>query len=402
MLVQLHALAGPNQGHTVAFDRNDTFVVGRSARSTVHLPKRDPYLSRFHFLVEVHPPHCRVVDLGSRNGIRVNDAKVDRADLKTGDVIKAGRSAFRVQIDPSLAELAREPETKSHIPTGEPDPVVTGFRLVRVVGRGGTGVVYEAVREKDNQTVALKVVRPAFLPTNSQIKRFRREADILKQLDHPNVVRYLGNGIGDGVLWVAMEFIYGENAGDLIDRAGPLAVVGATKIALHVLKGLAAAHRRGFVHRDVKPSNILLALRPSGRYKVRLADFGLARMVAGPGQSGVTLVGDMGGTPKFMPPEQFLDFRNVGPEADVYGTAATLYFLLTGRTPFDPLHGSDPAPFGMALDADPVDVTARRPDVPEGLAAAIHVGLAKKPADRHRSASAFARALRPFTHAKAR
>jgi serine/threonine-protein kinase len=406
MRVVLHATAGPNAGHAVPFDRHDTFVVGRSARANVRLPHKDPFLSRFHFLVEVNPPLCRVVDLGSRNGITVNDKKVERADLANGDVLKAGHTVFRVAITPPegggptrATRPSRAPGNTVSQPTApQPDwqPAVGGYRVVREVGRGGMGVVYEAVREADGSTVALKAVRPALAPTARQVDRFRREADILRQLGHPNVVRYLDSGAADGVLWFAMEFVPGTDAATRVRTAGPLTVPAAVRVVVHALKGLVAAHDKGFVHRDVKPNNVLLAQRPDGRFGVKLADFGLARVYAESQLSGLTMTGDVGGTPLFMPPEQILDFRNVGPAGDVYGMAATLYHLITGAYLFDPPF--DPVRvMGLVLEADPVPLTTRRAGLPPELVAAVHVGLLKEPAKRWRTAAAFAKALSPFT-----
>jgi serine/threonine-protein kinase len=164
---------------------------------------------------------------------------------------------------------------------------------------------------------------------------------------------------------------------------------------MNALAGLAHAHALGFVHRDVKPSNVMLAELGGRKRGVKLTDFGLARVYEDSRLSGLTLTGDMGGTPAFMPPEQILDFRNVGPAADIYGTAATLYYLLTGKYTFDFTEDQVQA-FGLILEGEPVPLRGRRPEVPEGLAAVVHQCLAKDPADRAPSAGAFAEGLLAF------
>jgi serine/threonine-protein kinase len=402
MRVSLAVTAGPNEGLAVDFDRHDRFVVGRSARTSVRFPNKDPYLSRYHFILEINPPLCRVTDLGSRNGTFVNEQRVDRADLRDGDVVRAGHTRFRVAVaqddtDPPAGSV----ETLATGTIVQSGPGVwaaggtPGYKIVREVGRGGMGIVYEAVREADGLTVALKTFGPQTPPTRKQVDRFRREADILRQIDHPNVVRYLDSGEGDGTIWVALEFVKGTDAGHRIDRKGPMPVAAAVRVALNVLTGLAHAHGLGFVHRDVKPSNVMLADLGGRKRGVKLTDFGLARVYEDSRLSGLTLTGDMGGTPAFMPPEQILDFRNVGPPADVYGTAATLYYLLCGKFVFD-FTADQVEAFGMILEGEPVPLRDRRPEVPEGLAAVVHQCLAKDPAERLPSAAATAGELLAF------
>ena len=401
MRVSLAVTAGPNEGLTVDFDRHDRFVVGRSRHTSVRFPNKDPYLSRYHFVIEVSPPLCRVTDLHSRNGTFVNEEKVERADLADGDVVRAGHTRFRIAVaaaDTDPPEVAATPPTGTVVQTGPgvwPTAGVPGFRVVRELGRGGMGVVYEAVRESDGVTVAVKTFGPQTPPTRKQIDRFRREADILRQIEHPNVVRYLDSGEGEGVIWVALEFVNGEDAARRVERRGPMAVAAAVRVAVGVLAGLAHAHQLGFVHRDIKPPNVLIADLGGRKRGVKLTDFGLARVYEDSRLSGLTMTGDMGGTPAFMPPEQILDFRNVGPAADVYGVAATLYYLLTGKYVFDFTDDQVEA-FGKILEGKPVPPRARRPEVPAGLERVILRCLAKSPADRAPSADALAEELLPF------
>ena len=401
MRVSLAVTAGPNEGLTIDFDRHDRFVVGRSTRTSVRFPKKDMYLSRNHFVVEVNPPLCRVTDLGSRNGTFVNDRRVEKADLRHGDEVRAGHTRFRVAVvdsdtDPPRAADTVRPETSVQSGLGVwPVGGTPGYRLVREVGRGGMGVVYEAVRESDGLTVALKTFAPQAPPARKQIDRFRREAEILRQIDHPNVVRYLDSGEGEGVIWVVLEFVKGMDAARRVKERGPLPVAAAVRVAVNVLAGLAHAHGRGFVHRDVKPSNVMIAELGGRKRGVKLTDFGLARVYEDSRLSGLTLTGDLGGSPAFMPPEQILDFRNVGPPADVYGTAATLYHLLAGKYIFD-FTADQVEAFGLILEGEPVPLRDRRPEVPEGLAAVVHKCLSKDPGERLASAEAFAAELMAF------
>ncbi|MBX9582744.1 MAG: protein kinase [Gemmataceae bacterium] len=293
MRVALHATAGPNAGLAVVFDRREAVVLGRA---DPRLPHPDPYLGRRHLLLEVDPPACRVTDLGSRNGTWVNGERITHADLKDGDELRAGRTTFRVAVGPApglddtLPDAPTAPaETGPYHPpaeTGDPAdpatqvsrrppgvvpgeandfPAVRGYRVVREVGRGGMGAVYEAVREADGQTVALKVIRPGVAPSDLAVGRFLREAAVLRQISHPTIVRHLDNGEDGGVIWLAMEYVPGTDAAKRVKADGPLRPATAVRVAVQVLKALAHAHGRGFVHRDVKPSNVLTYGGRTGR-----------------------------------------------------------------------------------------------------------------------------------------
>ena len=209
------------------------------------------------------------------------------------------------------------------------------------------------------------------------------------------MVRFFDSGEEDGLLWFAMEYVPGTDAARKVKADGPLPISRAVRLTMNVLRGLAHAHARPFVHRDVKPANVLLYRRADGKGGVKLADFGLARVYQASQLSGLTLAGEAGGTPAFMAPEQITDFRGVGPAADVYSTAATLYFFLTGDYLFD-LPANTRAAFDVILMREPTPVQDRRADVSDALAAMIHAGLAKDPTHRPPSAAAFAEALTPF------
>src|SRR5262249_42658946 len=154
------------------------------------------------------------------------------------------------------------------------------------------------------------------------------------------------------------------------------------------------AHKHGFVHRDIKPENILIGRGKPGLV-AKISDFGLAKSYRGIGLSGLTFSGEMRGTVPFMPPEQMLDFKKVLPSADLYSTAATLYYLLSGKFVYDDVaEGNDL--IRMLLEDPTVPIQARRPEVPDGLAQALEKCLARDPADRYPTAADMRQALRPF------
>jgi serine/threonine-protein kinase len=252
------------------------------------------------------------------------------------------------------------------------------------------GVVYLAVRVGGG-AVALKSIRPAGAATPSQVARFLREANILRQLDHPHVVRYRDMGEAGGQLYFAMDYVRGCDAARLLSDQGPLPVGRALAVVGPLLEALAYAHARRFVHRDVKPHNLLVAGGPGGG-TVKLADFGLARVYRDSPLSGLTLSGELGGTIPFMAPEQITRFRDSQPGVDQYSAAATLYNLLTGHFVYDlPKRPKDQ--ILQVLQEDPVPIRSRRPDLSAELAAVIHRGLAREPAARFPDAEALRRAL---------
>ncbi len=447
MRITLTVTAGPHEGRTFSFAGHDTFLVGRSQRAHFRLPGKDRYFSRAHFLVEVNPPRCALLDLGSRNGTYVNGERVRRRALHDGDEVRAGRTVLRVAITeapegtpesaavtaavamPTLETTAPHtsaPLSASGPPLGacrvcggpvaalslsfppgpfalclacqgqiaaRPQPL-DGYRLVRELGRGGMGVVYLAVRHADGAAVAVKTITPAVSGGGPVVERFLREADILRQLDHPHIVAFRDMGEAGGLLYFAMDYVPGTDAARLLKREGPFAVGRAVALTCQALEALAYAHARGFVHRDVKPSNLLVT-EAGGHEVVKVADFGLARVYQASQLSGLTLAGDVGGTVAFLAPEQITAFREARPAADQYSAAATLYALLSGACCYD--FPSDlNKQLLKILHEEPVPLLRRRRDVPPALAEAIHRGLAREPAERWPDVSAFREALRPF------
>ena len=368
MPIILTVVQGPHTGRIFTIDRHDTFVVGRSRDAHLSLPN-DPYFSRHHLLVEVNPPLCRVTDLNSRNGTEVNGAKVATAELNHGDEVACGQTALRVTITataegelatldlpPSGATIAASPlkfppKVQSLLDRVELTPpttpgtprtwpsglagglVVPGYRDLTEIGRGGMGVVYRALRESDGAEVAVKTITPSASPDPTEVSRFLRETQVLYALTHPHIVRFHASGQIGGSLYFVMDFVDGTDASRLVGQQGPLPLSEAVPLIGQVCEALGFAHAKGFVHRDVKPGNLLLA-RTEGRWSLKLADFGLAKAYQGTRMSGLTVSGTSAGTPAFIPPEQVTDFKTARPAADQYAAGATGYYLLSGMYPF--------------------------------------------------------------------
>jgi serine/threonine-protein kinase len=439
MRVILEVLQGPRKGRSFAFDRHDTFIVGRSRFVHCSMPE-DMALSRDHFMIEINPPQCELRDLGSTNGTFVNNQRVDRVRLASGDVILAGQNVFRVNVDLTPissseggTQLGNRGDSSSIAAIrcagcGSPAPqnvTVAGpidgnatevvewwcslcrsessalpqpvphYTTLREIGRGAMGVVYQARHNQTGQIVALKLIMPETATTRTAIDRFYREMSVISQLRHPNVVEWYEQGMTRGQFWFAMEYVAGSNLEALAkEQPGRYSTTQACRLTCQILKGLEQAHRMGFVHRDIKPENVLIAHTSDGLL-AKISDFGLAKSFRGVGLSGLTFSGEMRGTVPFMPPEQMLDFKTVTPLADLYATAATLYYLLSCKYIYDePAGGGDL--IRMLLEEHPVPIRKRRADVPQPLAAVIEKCLARDAQERYPDASSMRRVLKAF------
>jgi serine/threonine-protein kinase len=253
------------------------------------------------------------------------------------------------------------------------------------------GVVYRAVREADGAMVAVKTLLPAVPITRIALGRFLREAGILRQLSHPRIVGFHESGSSGGFLYFVMEYVAGVNARAIIHDSGPLSVPRALAWADQMLDALTYAHEKGFVHRDVKPGNLLVVGSP-GEEVVKVSDFGLARTYEASSMSGLTVANASGGTPAFMPPEQVTDFRSVRPEADQYAAAATLYYFLTGSNVYEPC-GSVQGMLRRILVEDPIPLRPDAAPLPEPFGPVIRRALAREPKDRFPSIRTMREAL---------
>jgi hypothetical protein len=429
MQVKLLVTDGPHQGRSFTFHEHDTFIVGRATCAHFRLPQKDARFSRVHFMIEVNPPHCRLIDANSTNGTFVNGRRVMTADLHDGDVIKGGATVMHVSVadvSPSAAPPAPAPRI-SAAPTlvpqlrpaaGAPNApagrsaidllpadyleriqnrpqTIAGYQLVDEIGRGTMGVVYLALREADQSVVAVKTITPDAASNEADCDRFLRETMIMAQLTHPNIVAFRGMGRSHGQLFFAMDFVPGRNLEMLLGEEGPLAVGRAVRLTCQLLSALDYAHAKGFVHRDVKPANVMVS-RDRDHELVRLLDFGLARAYQASRLSGLTMTGDMGGTVPFMAPEQITHFREAKASVDLYSAAAILYYLLTRQHVFD-FPREVGRQIAMLLQHEPIPILLRRPDLPAELASLIDRGLARNVEKRFATAAEMSHALELFS-----
>lgn len=207
------------------------------------------------------------------------------------------------------------------------------FRVERLLGGGGMGLVYLAEQVSLGRKVALKVLRDDLLSTQGMSERFRREAHLLSSVDHPGVVRVIDFGLHGHSMCLVMEFVEGQSLQQLIEREAPISVERAERILTQLAQGLAAIHARGIVHRDLKPDNVVLTKAPDGSEQARVLDFGIARLAEPDQQQQVTQLGFVVGTPEYMSPEQAMG-QPLDPRSDLYALGLIAFRLLSGRAPF--------------------------------------------------------------------
>jgi serine/threonine-protein kinase len=353
----------------------------------------------------------------STNGTRVNGSVVDEVRLQDGDLVQGGNTVMRVRFlggwstpelsvtadfsrpAPVLPPLSATGKASGQASAGPspgagqnaapPSLTVPGFRGLRELGRGGMGVIYYAERCLDGQPVAIKVIRPAVTVSSREIQRFLRETRILQQLSHPRIVPYYESGEAGGVLYFVMEYIDGCDAAEVLRQQGRLPIRLAVGWLCEALEALQYAHDQGFVHRDVKPANLLIRRDDT----CHLSDFGLARAYQASSMSGLTMLEDVGGTVPYMPPEQITHYREAKPPADQYAAAAALYHLLTGRFIFDFEGLSSRERLSTILCDPPIPIRQRRAEIPATLADVIHKALDKNAMRRFASAGEMQRAL---------
>jgi eukaryotic-like serine/threonine-protein kinase len=277
-------------------------------------------------------------------------------------------------------------------------PTIPGYRIVREIGRGGMGVVFEARHLAREERFAVKVLTPTAQPTDQSTQLFLREASILSQLNHRFVVRFQEFGWKDGIVFIVMEYV------DQVDLSALLAarpVDSRIRIVCglmsQVLAALDFAHRRGLVHRDVKPNNVLVT-KENGKLLTKLGDFGIAKNFETAGFSAMTADGEARGTFAYMAPEQLVDSRRAKPAADLFAVGVTLYHLLAGRLPYT--CGRTPAGTISRSDKSPIPITEVMPDVPEALSQLLLRAMQTEPSRRFASAAEMKKALVPFVSSR--
>ncbi|MBX3468568.1 MAG: protein kinase [Planctomycetes bacterium] len=375
MRARVDVIAGPDAGLSAELPLGARLVVGRGQDADLRLT--DALVSRRHCALEHGLAGVKVVDLESRTG------SVVEQDGRRAPAPALVAAAARVEVGATVLALARTA-------AGPAPPRVEGARLVRVLGEGGSGTVWEAVLD-DGSPAAVKVL----LAEADAVARarFEREAALAARLDHPVIARIHGLlRAHDGRPCLARALVRGRSLQERLEAEGRLPWREVAALGAALADALAHAHARGVVHRDVKPGNVVLE-EPRGA--PRLIDFDLARQVAATTErtrARLTATGEGLGSLAYVAPEQLRSARDADARSDLYGLGLTLYHAAGGAAPFADV---DPEDFLEALEArGPRPLAALAPDVPPPLRDAIARAHALRPDDRPGSAADLAAALR--------
>jgi len=330
-------------------------------------------------------------------------AAIGRSNLLTTSQF-ADLSAWATEFHPDPSTLAKEIARREWLTGYQVKEIYKGraadltigpYRVLDLLGEGGMGRVFKAHHTRLGRDVALKVIRKEKLANTNAVQRFHQEVRAAAQLQHPNVVLAFDADEADGMHFFSMELVDGTDLTKLVRQNGPMPVELACDAIRQGALGLQHASERGLVHRDIKPSNLIM----TPRRHVKLLDLGLAmlfepKLAGGENANRVTQDGFVLGTPDFLAPEQAQNPGGVDIRADIYGLGATLFYLLTGKVPFE---GATPTEKLMKhITEPPPSLRKYLPNPPPQLDAIIQWMMAKRPADRPQTPAQVAGALTPF------
>ncbi len=415
MPLYLNISTGRDAGQCVVLNERETVLVGRGDACGVRLT--DPSASRVHCRVTLTGGRVFVEDAGSRWGTLVNGQPIESKELRPGDAIVIGDTELRLELDrPEASTIAperrraveatslplsvspslrprRDGETEGQRDRERLPPIrlneLVGekflrFRVGSVVARSRSGIVFRALDPKNERTVALKVFWPDFFADEKSMRRFLRAVRTMLPLEHENLVMLHTAGRWRGLCFTASEYIEGESATHLIQRVGIAGMLDwrkAWKIAVGLARALEYAHERSIVHRNLRPSNILIR---EADQCVKLGDLMLAKALDDMGGERITTAGEVVGDVFFLSPEQLSGEAHIDARADIYSLGATMYAILTGRPPFE---GSTAEVIGRVISAPPVPPTKYHLAIPAAFEGVVLRMLAKRPDDRFESAT---------------
>ncbi|HVH43064.1 MAG TPA: serine/threonine-protein kinase, partial [Labilithrix sp.] len=283
------------------------------------------------------------------------------------------------------------------LPVSEGELLAGKYRVERLIGEGGMGLVLAARHEALGTSVAIKLLRSTALGNTDVVGRFLREARAAVSLRSEHVARVFDVGnLEDGRPYIVMERLEGKDLGDVIDEGPAITVHDAVDYVLQACEAIAEAHAAGIIHRDLKPKNLFLTRAVHGRPLVKVLDFGISKLVprGQPEEMQLTKTAEVIGSPSYMSPEQLRSSRNVDARTDIWALGVILYELLTGRLPFNAETVTELV-LVVVTEREPA-IRSSRPDVPEGLEAIVTRCLQKQPEHRFQSVLELVQALEPY------
>ena len=389
-------------------------TIGRALDCNIIIPENDDMVSRFHCILDLKDDQLVVQDTGSSNGTFVNGCEISEETvspllslfernesgvchwiaLNHSDEIAIGKSTFSINVMMTLTkveEAIEDENTKILDAMYNPERLekIEHYRIIKKIGSGGAGDVFQVEDTHSGDIIALKMLKYRMQRKEDELKRFLREIDNLKKLQHPNIISFLDTGKKSGIYYFTTEYC---NGGSLIDwlseRDSLVSLEEALPIIIQVLDALEYAHSfnidkeftddidllySGLVHRDIKPGNILLNNGENGLI-AKIADFGLSKIRSGGATIGMlTQTGTVGGTVEFLCRQQMIDYKHVRGGADLWSTMAVLYYMLTSEPPreFD----KKVPPYKTILTTKAIPIRERLPDFPETFATIIDRAL---------------------------
>ncbi|REJ97788.1 MAG: FHA domain-containing protein [Planctomycetota bacterium] len=425
-MLLLNIQSGPDAGLRRELTSRETLLIGRGEACGLQLS--DGSVSRVHCRVTVSGGRVFVEDAGSRWGTLINGTPIETQELKPGDRIVIGDTELELELRSPAAETVAparrrvlndtaEPERAAsleedpHSPESGPErpPAAPAapygiqkltdlvgekflkYRVGSVVARAGSGMVFRALDSEEDRTVALKVYWPDFFQDENAVQRFLRAVKTMVGMEHTNLVKLHAAGRFQNLCFTASEFIEGQSVTQIIARVGIAGMLDwrrAFHIALGVTEALEFAHERNIIHRNIRPSNILI--RESDD-RVKLGDLMLAKAIDEMGTARITKPGEVVGDVCFLAPEQVSGETHVDGRADLYSLGATLYAVLTGRPPFE---GTTADVIGKVITQPPEPPTKHHLAIPPAFEGLVLRMLAKRPEDRFASATALLKDLR--------
>jgi serine/threonine-protein kinase len=325
-------------------------------------------------------------------GNRFGAVAVRLGYLRQEQLDRALAEQRHARVRPQLGELLRQRGLLSDAQTsavlramGIPVAGLPGYELYEQISQGGMGCVFRGRQLSMNRVVAVKVLSSLLTDDASYVQRFFLEARAAGRLNHPNIVHAIDVGAVDGMHYLVMEYVEGSSLRDELNRGGPMPEARVVEIARQVADALEYIRRHALVHRDIKPENLML----SADGTVRICDFGLARRAEQPGS--ITDADSLVGTPQYMAPEQINGEADIDIRADLYALGGTLFFLATGRLPYEAATGAEI--MSKHLTHPVPDPRAHVPGLGAGFAAILMKLLAKSRGDRYRTPQELVEAL---------